>query len=82
VPALAHAIARERGERLFGDAGCFAVLFNGARARRMPWPHFHLIPARSPAERRFVLFCLLLKRLSRRALRALPRGVRRRLLHA
>ncbi|MFN9813730.1 MAG: hypothetical protein ACK6CU_29315 [Deltaproteobacteria bacterium] len=80
--ALAHAIARERGERLFGDAGCFAVLFNGARARRMPWPHFHLIPARSPAERRFVLFCLLLKRLSRRALRALPRGVRRRLLHA
>lgn len=80
--ALAHAIARERGEHLFGDPGCFAVLFNGARARRMPWPHFHLIPARSPAERRFVLFCLLLKRLSRRVLRALPRGVRRRLLHA
>lgn len=80
--ALAHGIARERGRALFGDAECFSVLFNGARAARMPWPHFHLIPARSPAERRFVLLCLLLKRISRRVLRALPRPLRERLLHA
>lgn len=80
--ALAHGIARDRGQALFGDPECFAVLFNGARAARMPWPHFHLIPARSPSERRFVLFCLLLKRISRRFLRALPRPLRERLLHA
>lgn len=79
--ALAHAIARARGEALFGDPGCFAVLYNGARARRMPWAHFHIIPARSPAERRFVLFCLLLKRWSRRLLRLLPAALRRRLVH-
>lgn len=80
--ALAHGVARERGRALFGDPECFAVLFNGARAARMPWPHFHLIPARSPSERRFVLFCLLLKRVSRRFLRALPRPLRQRLLDA
>jgi hypothetical protein len=80
--ALAHGIARERGRTIFGDAECFAVLFNGARAARMPWPHFHLIPARSPSERRFVLLCLMLKRISRRLLRSLPRPLRERLLHA
>lgn len=77
--ALAHAIARERGRALFGDPECFAVLYNGARARRMPWAHFHLIPARSPAERRFVLLCLVLKRVLRRATRWVPSVVLRRL---
>jgi hypothetical protein len=80
--ALAHEIARARGRELFGDPECFAVLFNGARAARMPWPHFHLIPARSPAERRRVLLLLWLKRLSRRLLRAIPTPLRRRLLGA
>ena len=35
---IAHAVARERGQALFGDSECFSVLYNGARTRRMPWP--------------------------------------------
>ncbi len=63
--AIAHAFARARGRELFGDEQCFSVLYNGARTRRMPWPHFHVIPARSPAEKRWVLLCLSCKRLLR-----------------
>lgn len=63
--AIAHSFARERGLALFGDPECFTVLFNGARTRRMPWPHFHVIPARSANEKRWVLCCLLFKRLLR-----------------
>lgn len=62
---LAHSFARARGLELFGDEQCFTVLYNGARTRRMPWPHFHLIPARSPTEKRWALLCLSLKRLLR-----------------
>ncbi len=69
---LAHARAREEGMRLYGDAQCFTVLYNGARTRRKPWPHFHIIPARTPGEKRFMLLCLNLKRVSRRLLRAFP----------
>ena len=58
--------------RLYGDAQCFTVLYNGARTRRKPWPHFHIIPARTPGEKRFMLLCLNLKRVSRRLLRAFP----------
>lgn len=76
--SIAHAFARERGEALFGDPECFTVLYNGARTRRMPWPHFHVIPARTPGEKRWVLLCLSLKRLLR------PRrwAITRRLLGA
>lgn len=63
--AIAHAFARDRGLELFGDPECFTVLYNGARTRRMPWPHFHILPARTPAEKRWTLFCLSLKRLLR-----------------
>jgi diadenosine tetraphosphate (Ap4A) HIT family hydrolase len=63
--SIAHAFSRERGAALFGDPECFTVLYNGARTRRMPWPHFHVIPARSPGEKRWVLSCLSLKRLFR-----------------
>lgn len=63
--SIAHAFARRRGVELFGDAECFTVLYNGARTRRMPWPHFHVIPARTPNEKRWVLVCLSLKRLLR-----------------
>ena len=61
--SIAHAFARERGVALFGDPECFTVVYNGARTRRMPWPHFHVIPARTPGEKRWVLPCLSLKRL-------------------
>jgi hypothetical protein len=76
--SIAHAFARERGVALFGDPECFTVLYNGGRTRRMPWPHFHVIPARTPGEKRWVLLCLSLKRLLR------PRrwAITRRLLGA
>ena len=70
--SLAHARAREEGQRLFGDPQCFTVLYNGARTRRMPWPHFHIIPARTPSEKRWVLMCMSLKRISRRLEGAFP----------
>ena len=63
--ALAHACARAEGARLYGDEECFTVLYNGARTRRLPWPHFHILSARSPAEKRWILLCLLFKRLLR-----------------
>ena len=62
---IAHAFAREQGLALFGDEECFTVLYNGARTRRMPWPHFHVISARTPGEKRWTLLCLMLKRLLR-----------------
>lgn len=62
---IAHAFARARGRELFGDEECFTVLYNGARTRRMPWPHFHVLPARSPTEKRWILVCLLFKRILR-----------------
>lgn len=62
---VAHAFAREQGLALFGDEQCFTVLYNGARTRRMPWPHFHILSARTPGEKRWTLLCLMLKRLLR-----------------
>ncbi len=59
---IAHALARELGARHFGDEQCFTVLYNGARTRRRPWPHFHVILARTPAEKRRALLALSLKR--------------------
>ncbi len=69
--ALAHAAARSLGLGLFGDEQCFSVLFNGARTRRMPWPHFHLVPARTVAEKHRALLALSLKRWLRPVARAL-----------
>ena len=63
--SLAHTFARERGQALFGDPDCFTVLYNGARTRRMPRPHFHVIPARTPGQKRWTLICLFFKRLLR-----------------
>jgi hypothetical protein len=63
---LAHAVARELGERLFADPQCFSILYNGERTRRRAWPHFHLILARTPGEKRWALLCLSCKRWLRR----------------
>lgn len=60
--SVAHALARELGRRLFGDEECFTVLYNAARTRRRPWAHFHVILARTPAEKRRALLVLLAKR--------------------
>jgi hypothetical protein len=78
--AVAHAIARELGATLYGDPECFSVLFNGERTRRKAWPHFHLILARTPGEKRWALLCLACKRwlrvLRRNHVAALRRGTR------
>ena len=60
--SLAHALARAEGARLFADPQCFSVLYNGGRTRRKPWPHFHVIPARTPGEKRRSLLLLSCKR--------------------
>lgn len=70
---VAHALARSLGERLFADEQCFSVLYNGARTRRRPWAHFHVILARSPGEKRRALLALSAKRWLRAAVRLFRR---------
>ena len=62
---LAHRLARDLASRTHGDPECFSLLFNAARTRRKPWAHVHIILARSPAQKRWVLLCLSLKRFLR-----------------
>jgi hypothetical protein len=59
---VAHALARQLGAERFGDEQCFTVLYDGARTRRRPWPHFHIILARTPGEKRRALIALSAKR--------------------
>lgn len=58
---LALRIARELALRHHGDPECYTLLASGARTRRRPWPHFHIVPARSVAHKRWVLFLLWIK---------------------
>lgn len=57
---LARALAREE----LGDPEAFTLLYNGARTRRRPWPHVHVLLARSVAEKRWALLCYHLKHLT------------------
>lgn len=75
---VAHALARSLGRALFADEECFSVLYNGARTRRRPWPHFHVILARSPGEKRRALLALSAKRWLRVLWRAVRWLTRRR----
>ena len=52
---------------------CFTVLFNGQRTGRRPWPHFHVILARTPFEKWRTLLFLLMKRRLRRWRRVIAR---------
>jgi hypothetical protein len=63
--ALAHRLARWLARHHHGDPECFTLLFSGARTRKRGWPHIHIIPARSPAEKRWLLLLLSIKRLTR-----------------
>ncbi len=58
---LAAVIARRLGAELRGDAGAFTIVLNGASASRRPWAHAHIIPVRTPAQKRRAFACLLLK---------------------
>jgi hypothetical protein len=62
---MAYWIAQDLGQRHFGDPGCFSVLINGGRTRRRPWPHLHILAAKSPAAKRWGLFCMSIKRILR-----------------
>jgi hypothetical protein len=59
---LARRVARRLGAHLHGDPECYSVLYNGARTRRRPWVHFHLLPAGSVCAKRWALLCLNTKR--------------------
>ncbi|MEM9190294.1 MAG: hypothetical protein AAGF12_14010 [Myxococcota bacterium] len=63
---IAFRAARAVGARAHDDPECYTVLYNGARARRRPWVHFHLLPARSVAKKRWAIACLCAKRWTRR----------------
>ena len=79
--SLARCLGRHLGTHYFGDAESFTILFNGARTRRSPSPHVHIIPARSVSQKRWALAALHLKHVTRlvaRMLRVLtPRLPRR-----
>jgi hypothetical protein len=62
---LARRLGRQLGTHYFGDAESFTILFNGARTRRSPWPHVHIIPARNVAQKRWALAALHLKHVTR-----------------
>jgi hypothetical protein len=60
---IAQRMARELGKRFYYDPGCFTILFNGTRARRRPWPHFHILAVRNVGQKRRALLLLHAKRL-------------------
>jgi hypothetical protein len=62
---LASRKARELGRRCFGDEECFSIVYNGGRTRRKPWPHVHILPARSTAAKRVAFLAFSLKGLLR-----------------
>ncbi len=66
---LAARIARRLGAELRGDAGAFTIVLNGASASRRPWAHAHIIPVRTPAQKRRAFACLMLKGPLRKVLR-------------
>ena len=63
--ALAHRIGQMMARRHFGDPECYTLLYNAARTRRKPWPHVHILVARSVAEKRRDLLLFQLKHLLR-----------------
>lgn len=66
---LATRVARALGRRHLGDPECFSVIFNGARTRKSPGVHVHIVPTGSVAHKRLAFLALV----SKRWLRRLPR---------
>jgi diadenosine tetraphosphate (Ap4A) HIT family hydrolase len=65
-------IARRLGRELMGDEDAFTIILNGASASRRPWAHVHILPVRTPAEKRRAFAFLFLKGPLRRLERRLP----------
>ena len=59
---MSRRVARRLGGACFGDPECYTILYNGARTRRTPGIHVHILPARSVRAKRFALLCLVAKR--------------------
>jgi diadenosine tetraphosphate (Ap4A) HIT family hydrolase len=59
---MSRRVARQLGGACFGDPECYTILYNGARTRRTPGIHVHILPARSVRAKRFALLCLVAKR--------------------
>ena len=75
LAGLAARIARQLGRDLRGDDDAFTIIFNGARTSRREWPHVHIIPALSPAQKRRAFAFLMLKGPLRRIEAVARRGV-------
>jgi len=73
--AHAHREARRLSLERFGHAEGYSLLYNGARTRRRPWPHVHIVLAESVEDKRRAFFFLSLKRLLRPARWPLTRAL-------
>jgi hypothetical protein len=63
--ALAHRVGRELALWRHGDAECYSLIYNAERTRRRPWPHFHIVLARSTLDKRRAFLLLHLKHVLR-----------------
>jgi len=62
---LAHRMGRQLAAASLGDPECYSVLYNAARTRRKPWPHFHILLAASTSQKRRAFALLQLKHVLR-----------------
>jgi hypothetical protein len=62
---LAHRVGRRLAAAALGDPECYSVLYNAARTRRKPWPHFHILLAASTAQKRRAFALLHMKHILR-----------------
>jgi hypothetical protein len=62
---LAHRVGRQLAADALGDPECYSVLYNAARTRRKPWPHFHILLAGSTSQKRRSFALLQLKHVLR-----------------
>lgn len=60
---LTHRVARSLALLHFHDRECYALMYSAGRTRRKPWPHVHVLVARSVAQRRRGVLLLQLKHL-------------------
>jgi hypothetical protein len=62
---LAQHLGRELARARHGHEQCYSIIYNAARTRRKPWPHFHILLAGSTLEKRKKFTLLQLKHVLR-----------------
>lgn len=65
LQSLGHRVGRMLARRHYGDPECYSLLYNAARTRRRPWPHVHILVARSVADKRWCMLVFQLKHVLR-----------------